>query len=179
MPDSAFVALQKAASLPKRTTYQEFTVNKGFGLYYIRTENFAEAKKRLEASEELFRRDPSLRFHTAGLSYLRTAYFKASGQYGKALETILETQRDTVIRSSGFNNYALTKELATSTGTCVRWSGPRPITGNTSVCRTRCATAKSALRRTIFREFSKSAACTTKPRSCSTTSSANACATPI
>lgn len=108
MPDSAFVALQKAASLPKRTTYQEFTVNKGFGLYYIRTENFAEAKKRLEASEELFRRDPSLRFHTAGLSYLRTAYFKASGQYGKALETILETQRDTVIRSSGFNNYALT-----------------------------------------------------------------------
>lgn len=70
MPDSAFVALQKAASLPKRTTYQEFTVNKGFGLYYIRTENFAEAKKRLEASEELFRRDPSLRFHTAGLSYL-------------------------------------------------------------------------------------------------------------
>ena len=111
MPDSAFVALQKAASLPKRTTYQEFTVNKGFGLYYIRTENFAEAKKRLEASEELFRRDPSLRFHTAGLSYLRTAYFKASGQYGKALETILETQRDTVIRSSGFNNYALTKEL--------------------------------------------------------------------
>ena len=32
MPDSAFVALQKAASLPKRTTYQEFTVNKGFGL---------------------------------------------------------------------------------------------------------------------------------------------------
>ena len=79
MPDSAFVALQKAASLPKRTTYQEFTVNKGFGLYYIRTENFAEAKKRLEASEELFRRDPSL--------------------------------RDTVIRSAGFNNYALTKEL--------------------------------------------------------------------
>ena len=111
MPDSAFVALQKAASLPKRTTYQEFTVNKGFGLYYIRTENFAEAKKRLEASEELFRRDPSLRFHTAGLSYLRTAYFKASGQYRKALETILETQRDTVIRSSGFNNYALTKEF--------------------------------------------------------------------
>lgn len=27
------------------------------------------------------------------------------------METILETQRDTVIRSSGFNNYALTKEL--------------------------------------------------------------------
>lgn len=150
MPDSAFVALQKAASLPKRTTYQEFTVNKGFGLYYIRTENFAEAKKRLEASEELFRRDPSLRFHTAGLSYLRTAYFKASGQYGKALETILETQRDTVIRSSGFNNYALTKELGDVYWHLREMERPRPITGNTSVCRTRCATAKSALRRTIF-----------------------------
>lgn len=111
MPDSAFVALQKAAALPRRTTYQEFTVNKGFGLYYIRCGNFAEAEKRLEASEELFRRDPSLRFHTAGLRYLQMTYFKASGQYGRALKTILETQRDTVVRSSGFNNYALTKEL--------------------------------------------------------------------
>lgn len=27
MPDSAFVALQKAAALPKRTTYQEFTAS--------------------------------------------------------------------------------------------------------------------------------------------------------
>lgn len=111
MPDSAFVALQKAAALPKRTTYQEFTVNKGFGLYYIRCGNFAEAEKRLEASEELFRRDPSLRFHTAGLRYLQMTYFKASGQYGRALKTILETQRDTVVRSSGYNNYVLTKEL--------------------------------------------------------------------
>lgn len=111
MPDSAFVALQKAAALPKRTTYQEFTVNKGFGLYYIRCGNFAEAEKRLEASEELFRRDPSLRFHTPGLRYLQMTYFKASGQYGRALKTILETQRDTVVRSSGYNNYVLTKEL--------------------------------------------------------------------
>ena len=111
MPDSAFVALQKAAALPKRTTYQEFTVNKGFGLYYIRCGNFAEAEKRLEASEELFRRDPSLRFHTAGLRYLQMTYFKASGQYGRALKTILETQRDTVVRGSGYNNYVLTKEL--------------------------------------------------------------------
>lgn len=47
MPDSAFVALQKAAALPKRTTYQEFTVNKGFGLYYIRCGNFAEAENGL------------------------------------------------------------------------------------------------------------------------------------
>ena len=38
-------------------------------------------------------------------------YFKASGQYGRALKTILETQRDTVVRSSGYNNYVLTKEL--------------------------------------------------------------------
>ena len=57
MPDSAFVALQKAAALPKRTTYQEFTVNKGFGLYYIRCGNFAEAEKRLEASEELLTKE--------------------------------------------------------------------------------------------------------------------------
>lgn len=111
MPDSAFVALQKAASLPKRTTYQEFTVNKGFGLYYIRQGDFAEAKKYVDASEELFRGDPSLRFHTPGLRYLQTAYFKASGQYERALEVIMATQRDTVVRSSGFNNYALTKEL--------------------------------------------------------------------
>ena len=35
MPDSAFVALQKAASLPKRTTYQEFTVNNPTPYYVI------------------------------------------------------------------------------------------------------------------------------------------------
>ena len=43
MPDSAFVALQKAAALPKRTTYQEFTVNKGFG-------RSSEASSRFSAS---------------------------------------------------------------------------------------------------------------------------------
>ncbi|MCD7793927.1 MAG: HAMP domain-containing histidine kinase [Alistipes sp.] len=111
MPDSAFVALRKAASLPKRTTYQEFTVNKGFGLYHIRNKNFDEAKRYVDAAEELFRSDPALRFHTAGLRYLQTAYFKASGQYDRALETILATQRDTVVRSSGFNNYSLIADL--------------------------------------------------------------------
>lgn len=111
MPDSALVALRKAESLPRRTNYQDFTVDKGFGLYYIRSGNFAAAKKYVDAAEELFRGDPALRVHTPGLRYLKAAYFKASGHYEKALETILESRRDTVTRSSGYNDYSLTKEL--------------------------------------------------------------------
>lgn len=95
------------------------------------------------------------------------------------METILETQRDTVIRSSGFNNYALTKELGD-----VYWH-LREMERAAANYREYIRLSDSVRNREIrtatddFREFSKSAACTTKPRSCSTTSSANACATPI
>lgn len=111
MPDSALVALRKAEALPPKTAYQQFTVDKGFGLYYIACGNFAEAKKYVEAAEELFREDPALRFYTPGLRYLQTEYYKAVGNYHKALETVIATQRDTVSRSSGYNNYTLSKDL--------------------------------------------------------------------
>lgn len=106
-------------------------------------------------------------------------YFKASGQYGRALKTILETQRDTVVRGSGYNNYVLTKELGD-----VYWHLRRMEQAAVNY-REYIRLSDSVRNREIrtatddFRESSKSAACTTKPRNCSTISSANACAIPI
>lgn len=111
MPDSALMALRKADSLPRKTNYQKFTVNKAFGLYYIDRKDFKAAKRYVEASEKLFRDDPSLRPYVTGLRYLRTLYYKASGQYAKALESVIATRLDTVVVSSDYHNYSLSKEL--------------------------------------------------------------------
>lgn len=111
MPDSALMALRKADSLPRKTNYQKFTVNKAFGLYYIDRKDFATAGRYVEAAEKLFRDDPSLRPYVTGLRYLRTLYYKASGQYAKALESVIATRLDTVVVSSDYHNYSLSKEL--------------------------------------------------------------------
>lgn len=111
MPDSALVALRKADSISRKTPYQEFTVNKGFGLYHIFRKDFPAARRYVDACEKLFRDDPSMRSYIPGLRYLQTEYYKASGQYEKALETVLDTQRDTVVRNSDYHNYSLSKDL--------------------------------------------------------------------
>lgn len=111
MPDSALVALRKADAIARKTPYQEFTVYKGYGLYYIDRKDFDRARKYVEAAEGLFRRDSGLMPYLTGLRFLQAEYYKASGQYERALETVLETRRDTVVRSSDYNNYTLSKDL--------------------------------------------------------------------
>lgn len=111
MPDSALVALHKAEAAPRKTPYQQFTVNKAYGLYHIRYGNLAEAKRYLEASEQLFRDDSSMRFYISGLRYLQIEYYKAAGYYERALEVVSAAQRDTMAGTRSYDGYILTKDL--------------------------------------------------------------------
>lgn len=110
-PDSAFVALHKAASLPKETSYQRFTVDKAFALYYIDRKDFRTAKQYLDRCEELFRGDAAMRPYAPGLHYLKRVYFKATGQYERALEAVRQSQSDTLLKVTNYQYYTYARDL--------------------------------------------------------------------
>lgn len=110
MPDSALVALRRAENLPYKSSYQQFTVNKAYALYYLAIKNFPAAKKRVDAAEALFD-DPSMSAYRSGMYYLLAEYYKATGQYAKALETVQRSQRDTVLKKTDYSYYALSRDL--------------------------------------------------------------------
>ncbi|WP_418990896.1 ATP-binding protein [Alistipes sp.] len=85
MPDSALVALRRAETQPRMSTYQRFTVAKGWALYHIYRKDLAAARLRLEEIERLFRDDPSMEVYTRGLGFIRREYYKAAGDYPRAL----------------------------------------------------------------------------------------------
>lgn len=112
MPDTALVALRKAEKLPMSSAYQRFTVDKSFALYYIQTGDLRAARQRLDTIEQAFRTDPKLATYRSGLYYLQGAYYKAAGDYRRALDVVLRSQRDTVLVKTDYAYYSLSHELA-------------------------------------------------------------------
>lgn len=112
MPDSALVALQKAQSLP-RTPYQNFTVNKALALYYLDRKDFTAAFRMLAKTEQLFRDSAAeLVNYRSGLYYLQSEYYRATGQYNRALEVIAASKRDTTLHTSDYLDSETEAKLA-------------------------------------------------------------------
>lgn len=112
MPDSAYLALCKARSLPL-TPYQTFTVNKAFVLYYLDRKDYAAAARVLADTEQLFQDSArELENYRSGLYYLRSEYYRATGQYREALETIAASKRDTTLHTSGYLDSETEAKLA-------------------------------------------------------------------
>lgn len=93
MPDSALVALRKAETQPRMSNYQRFTVAKAYALYHIYQGNLPAAKERLDRIERLFRDDASMAVYSRGLGFLRREYYKAAGDYPRALHHADEALR--------------------------------------------------------------------------------------
>lgn len=111
MPDSALVALSRAERIPRRSSYQRFTVDKAYTLYYLHTGDLPAARQRLDSIEAAFRTDPRLATYRSGLYYVQAAYYKAAGRYDDALEVVLRSQRDTVLRKTDYAFYSLSRDL--------------------------------------------------------------------
>ena len=99
-PDEALKALEKGSKCT-RSSYQIFTVQKAYILYYLETKEYEKARKILVELEQLFEKDKSLALYKSGLFYIQIEYYRNTGQYRKALDVIEEIKND----SSSINKY--------------------------------------------------------------------------
>ena len=99
-PDEALKALEKGSKCT-RSSYQIFTVQKAYILYYLETKEYEKARKTLVELEQLFEKDKSLTLYKSGLFYIQIEYYRNTGQYRKALNVIEEIKND----SSSINKY--------------------------------------------------------------------------
>lgn len=111
MPDTALLALRKAESLPMRSPYQRYAVDKSYTLYYLHADDFPAARQRLDSIERAFDTEPQLATYRSGLYYIQSAYYKAVGEYRKALEVVRRSQQDTVLRKTDYAFYALSRDM--------------------------------------------------------------------
>lgn len=88
-PDEALKALEKGSKCT-RSSYQIFTVQKAYILYYLETKEYEKARKTLVELEQLFEKDKSLTLYKSGLFYIQIEYYRNTGQYRKALDVIEE-----------------------------------------------------------------------------------------
>lgn len=102
MPDTALVALRKGRALRPKTPYQRFTLDKATALYYLHIKDFDMARKYVDSVEMNFRDNPSMQTYRRGLRFLKTTYYKTTGQYDKALETLRLSLNDTLQPESGY-----------------------------------------------------------------------------
>ncbi len=112
MPDTALMALRKARSLPL-TSYQEFTVNKAQTLFHLSRKEFDAAHRVLAQTEQLFRDNAEkLIDYRSGLYYMQAEYYRATGQYERALETIAASKQDTTLHTSNYLDAETEAKLA-------------------------------------------------------------------
>lgn len=110
MPDSALLALRKGRALHSKYPYQQFTLDKATTLYYLHRKNYDMARKYIDSAEMRFRDNPSMIAYLPGLRYLRTEYYRTTGQYGRALEVVREALADSVQRAEGYVHHSLLRE---------------------------------------------------------------------
>lgn len=112
LPDTALLALRRAETLP-RTPYQSFTVEKAWAFYHLQRKDYAAAARGVARAEALFAdSENKLESYRQGLYYLQSEYYRATGQYDRALEVIARSQADTMLRISGYGRSELTGKLA-------------------------------------------------------------------
>lgn len=111
MPDSARIALDKGRALGTESPYQRFTLDKGTALYYLHVKDYDKARAYVDSAAMHFVGNPSMRSYLPGLRFLRTEYYRTTGQYDKALETVHEALNDTLQREGGYLFHTLYKEL--------------------------------------------------------------------
>ena len=112
MPDSVLVALHKGRALNSDLPYQRFTLDKAAALYYLHVGDFETANRYLNSVETLFRDNPKMQPYITGLHYLQTEYYKATGQYDKALDVVHLSQKDLTLWESDYLYNTLQKEQA-------------------------------------------------------------------
>ncbi len=110
-PDSARVALDRGRALGTGSPYQRFTLDKGTALYYLHIGDFDRARAYVDSAAMHFAGNPSMKSYLPGLRYLRTEYYRTTGQYGKALETVHEALNDSLQRAGGYVYYTMYKDL--------------------------------------------------------------------
>lgn len=108
--DEAEKALKKA--LPLATTpYQNYTVKKGFVLFYLEKNDLENAWKYIQEIEEMFQKHKELSVYIVGLHYIKIEYYRAMKQYNKALAMIYNIINDTTPLRSKYMDYSLTYKL--------------------------------------------------------------------
>lgn len=111
MPDSARMALDKGRALRSDSPYQRFTLDKGMALYYLHIKDFDKAGAYVDSAAMHFAGNSSMRSYLPGLRFLRTEYYRTTGRYDKALETVHEALSDSLQREGRYLYYTLYKEL--------------------------------------------------------------------
>ena len=110
MPDSALVAIRKGRALRPETPYQRFSLDKSEVLYHLEVGDFETARQYLDSAEMRFRGNPSMALYVPGLRSLKTKYYRETGQYDKALESVQASLRDTVFQKSSYLYNELLKD---------------------------------------------------------------------
>lgn len=110
MPDSAYAALRKGRAIGSESPYQRFTLDKATALYYLKTRDFEMARQYVDSAEMNVLSSPTMRSYLPGLRFLKTEYYRSTGQYDKALQTVRESLADSVQRKIGYLNHVQLKE---------------------------------------------------------------------
>lgn len=112
MIDKAEEALQKAIPLIEdNTPYQQYTVKKGYVLLYLAKGDLEKAWKTIQEMEKMFKEHKELGVYIVGLYYVKIEYYRATGQYEKALDMIYQTANDSTPFRSKYMDYSLTQKL--------------------------------------------------------------------
>ena len=111
MPDTALVVLRKGRALDSKQPFQRFSLYKAYALYYLDIKDFATARQYVDSAGMQFSGDPSMQLHIAGLRFLKTEYYKTTGQYDKALAVLHESLADSVRRETGHLYHSQLKDL--------------------------------------------------------------------
>lgn len=110
MPDSALTALRRGRELVSNSPYQRFTLDKATALYYLKIKDFEMARRYVDSTEMTILSSPSMHAYLPGLRFLKTEYYRSTGQYDKALKIVQESLADSVQRKIGYLNHAQLKE---------------------------------------------------------------------
>lgn len=110
MPDSARRALVRGRALRPTSPYQRFALDKASVLYHLHTREFATARQYLDSVETSFRDHPAMHSYVSGLYYVQIQYFKATGQYDRALAIIRQSLGDPGQGESGYLRNTLLRE---------------------------------------------------------------------
>lgn len=103
-------ALTKASSIAK-SSFQRFNIQKAYSLLYIQKKEFAKAEKAISQMKTLIKEQKDQNINQQALYYTLIQYYRATGKYKDALNTIYLITGDTNANNvSESLKYTLTKE---------------------------------------------------------------------
>lgn len=110
MPDTALVALRRGRALDTKSPYQRFTLDKATALYYLYLKDYEMARRYVDSAEVNVASSSSMRSYLPGLRFLKTEYYRTTGQYDQALGIVQQSLSDSLQQESGYLYSTLLKE---------------------------------------------------------------------